>query len=118
MKFVPFSKAHKLVSSNGSQGIIAWEYNTENPELNIAKVKIIGRYPDKARKVNRISKMTVMILEGGGELFVEKIKICLGVGDVIEIDPNEKYFWVARPHIVVAIASTPAWNPEQSESVE
>ena len=47
---------------------------------------------------------------------VEGEEVNLNQGDLILIEPGEKYFW--QGNLKLFISSTPAWSPEQYKEVE
>ena len=120
MKFVPFEDAKKFKVGNGMNGSVAWEYDTDNPNINTAWVEVLGRYPLKGRKKNTECAMVVMVIRGKGQVVIEGRTIEIKKKDVIQIDPNERYFWQANKddYLILIPASHPAWRPEQNEDCE
>jgi alkylated DNA repair dioxygenase AlkB len=90
---------------------IALEYSMGDKDINGAVGIINGRYPDKGRVVNTVCKELVYVLSGTGRVVIEGKEINFKEGDLILIEPNEKYFWEGSFKIFMPCA--PAWYPEQ-----
>lgn len=113
MKFV--SKQQTITHDN-SDHCIATEYPVGDKDIDFATVEISGRYPDEGRVTNRTSKEICLILKGHGRIVIEGKEIRLNGGDVILIEPGEKYYWDGT--MSIAVSCTPPWNKEQHKSVE
>ena len=94
---------------------IAYEYQIKDPDINIALVKIIGRYPEKGYAANEICKEIACVIEGEGKVVVEQKEILIKTGDVIFLEPKEKFYW--EGNLTTAMVCTPAWAPEQHKIV-
>ncbi len=99
-----------------SKHCTAFEYPSEEKNINGAVVKLTGRYPSKGRVVNLKCKEMGYVIKGSGKVVVENKKINLKQGDLILIEPGEKYFWDGKLDIFTPC--TPAWYPEQHKEVE
>ena len=106
-------KREAALKHSNSSNCIAYEYPMQNPEINIAVVEIIHRYPDQGYATNRKCSEIGYILKGSGKLITETGEICLSSGDVIYISPEESYYW--EGNMTVIVSATPAWYPEQHE---
>lgn len=113
MKFVPQNQTQEFKHSDTCTAI---EYQTDNPNINGAEVKLTGRFPDKNRIVNLKCSEMAYVLKGSGKVFIEGREVKLNPGDLVLIEPNEKYFWDG--HLTMFIASHPAWYPEQNKKVK
>lgn len=87
---------------------------TDN-DLNGAMIELSGRYPDNGRVVNHRCKELCYVLEGSGRVVIDELVLELKVGDLVLIEPEEKYFW--EGHLKFFAACTPAWYPGQHEQV-
>lgn len=94
-----------------SDACTALEYPLHDPDINAAVVKINGRYPDAGLAVNTKVREMIYIIEGQGTLMLEGKSTILHKGDVVLIEPNEKYFW--QGDLTMFVPCTPAWSPEQ-----
>ena len=106
----------KLVKKNetkefkNSDQCLAIEYPLGDKDINGAVAKITGRYPDKNRAVNTKCKEMAYVISGSGQVVVEGKEYSLNVGDLVLIEPNEKYFW--EGNLEIFMPCTPAWYPE------
>ena len=112
MEIVRKSKAKKFKSVSSTT---IWEYEMKDGQINGAIAVIDGRYPEKGRVVNEESKELVFVLEGKGRLVIEGKEIKLHEGDLLLIEPGERYFWQGKMKIFMA--NTPKWKPEQHKFV-
>lgn len=87
------------------------EYPCNDKNIDIAYVKLTGRYPETGWALNEQCKEVCYIKAGTGTITIANTTISLTAGDVIIVDMNEKYFWDGTMEMV--IASTPAWYAEQ-----
>ncbi len=92
---------------------IAFEYQTGEPDINLARIEITGRYPLEGSAINKAVSELVYVQEGEGNVTVNNETIPLKKGDVVLIEKGERVWWDGR--LVLIIACTPAWNPEQYE---
>ena len=102
------SEIHK-----NSESCIAMEYSIGDKDINIAYIKVNGRYPDKGTVKNKVCKEMGYIVKGKGKLYIGDEVHTLEVGDVVLIKPGDKYYWEGEFEMVVPCS--PAWYPEQHE---
>lgn len=95
---------------------IANEYPMDNKDIGGAVVKVSGRYPDKERVVNENCYELVFIMDGSGKIVVEGEEVKLKVGDIVLVEPEERYFWDGN--LVLFVASHPSWYPNQHKKVK
>lgn len=100
---------------NGAQ-CIAIEYPLGDKDINGAVGKINGRYPETGRAVNRKCKEMAYVISGSGKIVVEGKEYPFTTGDLLLIEPGERYFWEGKFDIFMPC--TPAWYPEQHQEVE
>ncbi len=93
----------------------AVEYSMKDKDINGAVVKTEGRYPEKERVVNLKCKELVYVMEGSGEIVVEKENVKLKKGDLVLINSKERYFFDGD--MIMFISCTPAWYVEQHKKV-
>jgi len=95
---------------------VAFEYPLGDTDINGAVIEISGRYPDSGRVVNLECKEMAYIIKGSGKVVVEDKELTLKEGDLVLIEPGEKYFW--EGNLTMFVPCTPAWFPEQHKEVE
>src|ERR1700690_1151855 len=102
--------------SNGDDCTI-YDYPTGASEMSGVVAVISGRYPSIRRVHNNICMMVAFVLAGSqGKVVVEAVEYPLEPGDLVMIDPRERYYWEGELRLF--IASTPAWTPDQQEQEE
>ena len=94
----------------------AFEYPLGDSDINGALIEIVGRYPEKGWAVNTKCKEMAYIIKGCGQLFLFDRDFSLDSGDLILIEPGEKYYFEGT--ITMFVPRTPAWYPEQHKLVE
>ncbi len=113
MKFIRSNQTNKFKNSNSC---LAIEYPMGDTDINGAVVKLNGRYPDKGRVVNLKCKELSYIVQGSGRVNIEDKDIFLKQGDLVLIEPNEKYYWEGK--MTMFMPCTPAWYPEQHQVIK
>jgi mannose-6-phosphate isomerase-like protein (cupin superfamily) len=113
MKIVHQDQTEKL---KNSETCFATEYPLGDKDINGAIIELTGRYPDKGRVVNLECKEMSYVIKGSGKVAVEDKAINLKEGDLILIEPKEKYFWEGS--LTLFVACSPAWRPEQHQITE
>jgi len=114
MKIVRKSQSKEF---KNSETCIATEYPLNDKDINIAIVRILNDcYPQKGWAVNEICKEVVYITKGSAKLVTEKGSVELELGDVVFLEPNEKYYWQGDFEMV--ISCSPAWYPEQHKQID
>jgi mannose-6-phosphate isomerase-like protein (cupin superfamily) len=89
------------------------DYLFDDKALNIAIVKVEGRYPEKGYAYNDVCKEVGFVLKGKGTLAVEGHEVVsLMAGDAVMIQPGEKYFWQGES-LAMLMPCSPAFYPEQ-----
>lgn len=93
------------------------DYPTNCTDMNGAVIEIGDRYPDVRRVYNTVCTMMAYVLRSrDGRIVVEGAEHPLSTGDLIRIEPHERYYWEGNLHLFVA--SIPAWTPEQHKQEE
>lgn len=87
------------------------EYQTENPDIDIATAVIGGREPSQGVAENTVSTELARVLQGGGSITVDGKRTHIGPGDVVIIEPGEKFFWDGE--MKIEIVCTPRWSVDQ-----
>jgi mannose-6-phosphate isomerase-like protein (cupin superfamily) len=94
----------------------AYEYPLDDPDINGAVITLNGRYPENGCAVNEISKEMAYVIKGSGRVAIENKEFPINEGDIILIDPGEKYFW--QGNMELFMPCTPAWSPNQHKIVK
>lgn len=113
MKIVHKNETKEFKNSDQCGGV---EYSLDDKDINAAIGKITGRYPDKNRVVNTKCKELAYIISGSGKVVVEGKEYFFNAGDVLLIEPGERYYW--EGNFDVFMPCTPAWYPKQHKQVE
>ena len=101
--------------ANG-KNCVAIEYPMDDKDINGAVIELTGRYPESGRTVNLECKELAYVIAGAGKVFVNDEKIDLQMGDLVLIEPGEKFFWDGTMTLFVPCA--PAWHPGQYKQVD
>jgi len=95
---------------------MALEYPIKDKDISVALIELTGRYPNKGIVLNEKCKELAYVIKGSGKLVVENKEVPVEEGDLVSIDPGEKYFWDGN--LTLLIPCTPAWYPEQHKEIE
>lgn len=113
MKIV--KKAETKTNKN-SDTCVAIEYPLKDNDINGAVIELDGRYPEKGRVANLKCKELAFIIEGSGRVVVEGKEEKVGEGDLILIEPGEKFFW--EGNLTMFVPCIPPWSRDQYEEFE
>lgn len=91
------------------------EYRLEDERIDAAIAKIAGRYPDEGWVLNRVSTETAYVLSGSGKLVTAEGDESVESGDVVLIEPGEKFYWEGEMSLLISCA--PAWKYGQYEHI-
>lgn len=109
-------KQHQSKVFQNSQNCEVIEYSTNDADMNMAVIKLSGRYPEQGFVVNKECKEILYVQEGLVSLAVKgQLVQELQSSDMVLIDKNEPYFW--EGNAILISACSPAWSPEQHEMV-
>lgn len=93
---------------------------TEHPlgdeMINVAIAKVTGRYPTTGNALNQRCKEMAYIHEGNGKVVVNDKEYLVNTGDLVLIEPGEKFHW--EGDMSIFISCTPAWTQDQNVMVE
>jgi len=109
------SKIQRKKFANGDCCTI-YEYPMEDCDINGAVISLSGRYPDKGWAINEICKEMGYIVSGSGKLVVEGKEYELSAGDLVLINPGEKFYWEGNMEIFMPC--TPAWDSGQYKFID
>lgn len=99
-----------------SDACAAIEYPLGDKDINGAVIELNGRYPAKGRAVNLECKEMAYVIRGSGKVAVENKEVKLNEGDLVLIEPGEKFFWEGK--LAMFMPCAPAWHPKQHKEVE
>lgn len=74
-------------------------------------VQINGRYPEKGFAYNEVSKELAFVVSGKGEIIQPAGENKIDIGDVILLQPNERFAWEGK--LTIFMATSPKFNPGQ-----
>ncbi len=112
MKKVASAEAEKF--QHGETCLVS-EYRFEDDRIDAALAAINGRYPDEGWVRNRVSSETAYVVSGSGKLITEDGEESLDPGDVVLIEPGEKFYWEGNMSLFLTCA--PAWKYGQYEHI-
>lgn len=108
-------KSQTLTHHNNEHCSIV-EYPIDMLAINMALATISGRYPSSGYAINHIVQEMAYIQQGSGSICVNGETTDLEEGDVVLVEPGDKFFW--EGDFKAIIACSPAFSPEQHEICE
>ncbi len=113
MKHIPQADAE--VFQNGD--VASWEYETTSTAMNVARIKVNGRYPESGFVRNQEVDSIVHVIGGEGILGIQNgARIELAPHDRVHLAVNDTYFFEGELELLYA--ATPKWTPEQAEYID
>jgi mannose-6-phosphate isomerase-like protein (cupin superfamily) len=113
MKIIHKEQTKKV---SNSENCIVFEYSLGDKDINGSIVELTGRYPSNGRVVNLKCKELCYIIKGSGKIVIENQEFVLHEGDLVSIDPGEKFFWDGN--LIMFVSCAPAWHSEQHKEVD
>lgn len=113
MKVITKNQTHEY---KNNEACVAFEYPLNDKDINGAVIEIKGRYPNKGRVVNNKCKELSYIINGSGKVVIEQEEVILREGDLILIEPGERYYWDGN--MTMFVSCVPTWYVEQHQEVE
>ncbi|WP_419421348.1 AraC family ligand binding domain-containing protein (plasmid) [Legionella sp. D16C41] len=83
---------NQIIERENTKQCFVTEYPLMDDNLNFAIVTISGRYPTYQYAVNRECKELVYIETGTGKVVINNCEYLLSPGDVVLVEPGEKYY--------------------------
>ncbi|MES2217617.1 MAG: cupin domain-containing protein [Pseudomonadota bacterium] len=102
---------NQSIERKNSEVCIVTEPRISDETIDFVTVKITGRYPNAKYVTNQKCKEIVYISEGRGKVVVDGKEYALNAGDVVLIEPGEKFYW--EGNMGLSISCRPAWTKEQ-----
>lgn len=97
--------------------VTSWEYVTGSNKMNVARIKISGRYPETGYTINKEVDSIVHVISGKGAFGkLNENAIIIGAHDQVYIEKGEAYYFEGELEIIYC--ATPAWTPKQTELVD
>ncbi len=110
------SLKHQSLEKKSSDACVITEHPLEDEMINVAIARVTGRYPTTGNALNQICKELAYIYEGTGKVVVNSKEQVVKAGDVVLIEPGEKFHW--EGNMSIFISCTPAWTKDQNIMVE
>lgn len=107
---------HQALEKQSSDACVVREHPIDEEMINFATAKITGRYPSHGYACNTKCKEVAYVYEGRGKITINGHEHVINAGDLIMIDPGEKFCWEGNMHL--GLSCTPAWTPEQCEFLD
>lgn len=110
------SLKHQAIEKKNSGVCTVTEHCINDEMLDFAIAKITGRYPNERYVSNKKCKEIVYIQEGNGKVEINGKEYLINSGDVVLIEPGEKYYWEGNLHLF--ISCSPAFTIDQHQIVD
>ncbi len=110
------SSKHQSIERKNSDICTVTEYPIDDDTINLAVIKITGRYPDTGYAINQKCKELVYVQHGSGKVVVNGKEFLINAGDVVLIEAGEKFFWDGD--MILFISCSPAFTIEQHHIVD
>lgn len=94
-----------------SESCSTTEYLTHSPNINIARIIISGRFPEKGVMWNTEVEEIIYVEKGSGHVCIEGAESAVKQGDVVLYKKNEKVFWEGE--LILITTCTPPWTSKQ-----
>lgn len=108
MKIIRKSEARAF---RANEACVVIEYPMGYKDINGAVGILSGRYPAKGYATNSKCKELVYVIKGSGKLVINNEAVDLREGDLVCVEPGEKYYFDA--HMTIFMPCVPAWNENQ-----
>jgi len=93
------------------------EYDFPTKELSLAIAEINGRYPETGKNKNTHCEQIEYVLSGKGVIHSDQGDFEIQEGDSYYFQKNEVYY-LEGDNLIIAIANSPKWTPEQYEHLD
>ena len=108
---------HQAIQRKNSDVCVVTEHPIDDEIIDFAVVKVTGRYPDARYATNKKCKEIVYVHDGTGKVSVDGKEYSISAGDVVLIEPGEKFYWEGKD-LNLFISCTPAFTLEQHQIVD
>lgn len=110
-------KKSDLKEFKNSPDCTVWEYDFPSKLLSFATASIDGRYPEVKRVTNLECEELYYVISGSGVIHSNKGDFEISAGDLYHFAKGEIY-WVEGKKLLIGLANSPKWTPEQLKVVE
>jgi mannose-6-phosphate isomerase-like protein (cupin superfamily) len=93
-----------------------FEYRFDDKDIELSCAEIRGRYPQEGFAMNEKIKEIFYINKGKGKINIEGNDFDIKEGDVILVQPKQKYFWLGNLDII--LSCTPKFTLEQHKNIK
>ena len=107
---------HQAIEKTHSNECSVIEHPLNHEMLDMAIAHISGRYPLERQAVNLECAELAYVIDGNGKIVINNIEHQLNTGDVVVIDPGEKFYWEGKMKLF--LSCRPAWNKEQHQLID
>ena len=113
MDHIPRARAEKIQNGN----ITSWEYTTASETMNVARIKIEGRYPEDGFTANLEVDSIIHILGGTGLLgTLDGALVELAPHDQVHLAVNDAYYF--EGNLEILYSATPKWTHGQTIHID
>ena len=109
-------KKEERIKVESSKECSVFEYHFDDKDIELSCAEIRGRYPQEGFAMNEKIKEIFFIEKGKGKINIEGKDFNIYEGDVILIQPKQKYFWQGSLDIV--LACNPKFTSEQHKNIK
>ena len=92
-------------------------YAEGGASMDIAKIELTGRYPERGWIMNEVSYELAYVLQGNGDFIRDgQDTLRISGGDVVSIPVGKKYAWYGN--LTIVVACSPPFDPAQHKFLE
>lgn len=97
-----------------NRSVTSWEYTTKSAKMNVARIRIDGRYPAEGFVSNREVDAIVHVISGHGVIGLKgDLPADLTKHDQVHLATGDQYFFDGVMEILYS--ATPKWTPAQTD---
>jgi len=101
-----------------AEGSVIYEYPSQSRGLRISFIRVKGRRPaaEDEAFVEHDCTFSLYVVEGSGTVTIDSTQYSVTKDDVVTVLSGKR--WVIEGDLAYVVATTPAFYPEQSETVK
>lgn len=97
--------------------VTAYEYETSSETMNLARIRVNGRYPKSGFTSNSEVDALVHIIDGQGTLIMQDgTQLELAAHDQVHLTAGDAYAFAGNLELLYA--ATPKWTSEQTRYID